>query len=96
MQVYGGEPPLWSVALPAAVLDTLTISAIAQRDSDSYDHGVWFLGRSRATVPRWAGYAIGCRVVGGYLRQHPDAQPSQFVSLPAEAFDDLYAPDSPR
>ena len=85
-ELYGGEPPLWSFA-PGATLDALTALAIAERDSESYDHGIWFFGKDQATVPRWAGYAMGWRVVGAYLERHPGAQPSRLVDVPADAFD---------
>jgi hypothetical protein len=86
VELYGAPPPLWSLALPAAALDEATKAAIAEHDSDSYDHGVWFLGKDPAIVPRWAGYAIGWRVVGVYLRDHRSAQPSQLANRSAEAF----------
>ena len=80
VELCGGDPPLWSVALSEAELDRFTEVAIGERDSGSYDHGVWFLGRKPAVTPRWAGYAVGWRVVGDHLRHHPD-EPARSVGL---------------
>ncbi len=85
VELYGGDPPLWSLGLPEPALEALTLRAVAEGGDAPYDHGAWFYGTSPAVIPRWAGYAIGWRVVGEYLRRHPALSPSQLVSLPADA-----------
>jgi uncharacterized protein YjaZ len=85
VELYGNEPPRWSIALPQALLDDL-VSTVAEYGSGSFDHAVWFVGKNPATVPRWAGYAVGWHVVGEYLRRHAGIKPSQLAGLPADAF----------
>ena len=84
VELYGGEPPLWANALSPPDAEALTRTAVAQRDSNAYDHGAWFVGGSPEAIPRWAGYAIGWHVVGKYLEAHPDRPASQLIGLPAE------------
>ncbi len=36
-------------------------------------------------IPQWTGYTVGYRVVQGYLKAHPQAQPAQLVGLTARA-----------
>jgi uncharacterized protein YjaZ len=89
VELYRSQPPpIWSLALPGTTLDDVMRRAAAEHESDSYDHGVWFLGRDLTILPRWAGYAIGWRVVSDYLERHPDVPPSRLANLSADAFHD--------
>ena len=36
-------------------------------------------------IPPWTGYTVGYRIVEGYLRENPDAQPANLVGQPASA-----------
>lgn len=84
LELYGIEPPPWSVALTGDDLATWTDAVLAEPEG-AYDHARWFFG-SDGVVPRWTGYAVGFAVVGAYLEEHAASSPSQLVGEPASSF----------
>ena len=85
IEVSGAPPPPWSVALTEDELARWSESAETHWFDTTYDHGIWFFGTS-ATVPRWAGYSIGFRMVGTYLTGDPDRSASGLHDAPRRAF----------
>jgi len=78
----------WSDAFPKD--QTTKFLALAQPEFDvkpysSDDHARWFFG-SDASVPKWAGYTLGFRLVEDYIKRHPGATAAALVSMPARAF----------
>lgn len=51
----------------------------------SYNHAEWFFGKG--SIPRWAGYTLGYKLVGKYLEDHPDKNPCQLYKANAKQFE---------
>ena len=81
LELLGGDPPPWAVALERDELEAWIAEALAY-GSGPYDHAQWFLGAD-GTIPRWAGYSIGFSLVADFLADHPEALPSTLVDDPA-------------
>ena len=84
IEISGIAPPLWSVALVGAELETWTERLLSESDAD-YDHSRWFFGVG-STVPRWTGYAVGFGLVDSYLMANGTRRPSDLFDEPAESF----------
>jgi len=84
LEVGGGEPAPWSVALTPEELEEWMLQVLAGT-APGYDHGAWFLGTS-PSIPRWTGYAVGFELVGVYLNAHPGSSASGLVGEPADSF----------
>jgi len=84
LQVRGGDPAPWSVALTPFELETWRDQVIDSPGA-GYDHDNWFFGAS-ASIPRWTGYAVGFHLVSEYLLAHPGATAASLVGEPANAF----------
>ncbi|MBI5466744.1 MAG: peptidase [Candidatus Kerfeldbacteria bacterium] len=82
LQLFGGQPNPWDVALTGARLQQLLRRAKPAFTSIAYDHRAWFFGDRQARLPRWGGYALGFYLVGRYLANHKRL-PSQLVHTPA-------------
>ena len=84
LELYGGAPPPWITELHGAELDLWLENAREEFDSTTYDHDAWFFGGT--AIPRWAGYAIGHRLVADYQAAHPGESAADLVNTSAEAF----------
>lgn len=84
LEVGGGEPPPWSVALTPGELEVWLPEVVA-RTSGSYDHSEWFFGTT-PSIPRWTGYAVGFELVRRYIEEHPGARASGLIGEPASSF----------
>jgi len=84
LELYGGSPPPWVVALEGTELEHWLAEAEEEFDSISYDHEAWFFGNG--VIPNWTGYAIGHRLVVDYQASHPGDSAAELVNTPAEAF----------
>ena len=84
LQVAGGAPPPWSVALSDAELAIWTATARQTWSDPGYDHARWFFGDHE--VPRWTGYALGYAWVGDYLARDPARTAAGLVDEPAARF----------
>ncbi|NIX39030.1 MAG: peptidase [Gemmatimonadetes bacterium] len=84
LEVGGGEPAPWSVALTPEELEEWMPEVLAGTGS-GYDHEEWFFGTS-PSIPRWTGYAVGFELVGIYLDAHPGSSASGLVGEPADSF----------
>ena len=80
----GGGLPAWATALTEAEIEVIAERASRNYLSPNYDHRAWFYGSSSNELPRWAGYALGFRLVGRYLAATPDASAASLVHAPAE------------
>lgn len=85
IEVYGIDPPIWSLALTGTDLEEWMDTASQTWLNTPYDHAAWFLGTS-SSVPRWAGYAIGYKIVKDYLEANPGVKPSDLFGEPALSF----------
>ena len=85
MEVFGIDPPMWSVSLTNSDLDYWINEAQMVWNNDGYDHSKWFYGTS-SNIPRWTGYAIGYKLVNDYLSQNHEAKPSTLHDVNANSF----------
>lgn len=85
LEVNGGEPHLWSVALNEEKLAEVLKLAELEFNNKSYDHASWFFGNEKVGIPKWAGYALGFKIVGDYL-QKTGRKASELVDAPSELF----------
>ena len=85
IELMGITPPLWSTALTGSELDNWTEIARNSWGEPSYNHPKWFFGTSDE-IPRWAGYAIGYKLVQDYLDKNTTATPSNLHDEPAVSF----------
>ncbi len=84
VKINKSKPKLWDVALGEAELDRYTQLAKEVWKNPEYNHAEWFFGRGE--IPRWAGYSIGYRLVGGYINQFPEKDYKTLTELGAEEF----------
>lgn len=84
VEVTGHEPPPWSVALSDS--EAAAWLAVAQNTwlQPGYDHDVWFFGVD--SVPRWAGYSIGWRLVADYQVANGGVRAGALWDAPAADF----------
>lgn len=66
IEINGGKPKPWSVALPEKELQSILLKAQEEFNSE-YNHSDWFFGSKE--IPRWAGYSLGFKIVGDYIAQ---------------------------
>ncbi len=83
-EIYGGEPKLWSVALSEKKLGDWSLKSQEELMNKKYNHSAWFFGTS-TEIPRWAGYAIGYKLVKQYM-QETGRTASELVAEPAQSF----------
>lgn len=79
------RPFPWTRALSSKRADIL-LKRAKRVWKKRYDHEAWFFGSTRLRIPRWTGYTLGYRIVGDYLKRHPDAKPSECAAMPAAKF----------
>lgn len=85
LEVNGGEPRPWSIALLDDQLEESERKTEPFYENRNFDWGLWFFGSQPDQVPRWAGYALGFKLVGDYLTKTGE-KASALVSAPAERF----------
>ena len=85
VELFGTDPPLWSVAITGAELEMWMAEAEAEWFNRNYDHGAWFLGQS-TTIPRWAGYSIGYELVRIFQDANPGLLAADLYDEPATSF----------
>ena len=85
LEVAGGDPPPWSVALRGAELDEWIGRAEEVWTSKDYDLDAWLFGTT-PEIPRWAGYSIGFELVGRRIAAEPGASASTLVGAGAGGF----------
>jgi len=80
--------PVWVVDLEKEVMDELLERAKEIFDKPMTDkfYADWFTdGSTELNIPRWAGYALGYKLVADYLGQHPDSSATSLVSVSVSA-----------
>lgn len=85
LEVFGIDPPIWSVALSGSELEQWIDEAKMVWNNNSYNHPGWFYGTT-SEIPRWTGYAIGFKIVCDFLLQNPETKPSTLHNMVANAF----------
>ena len=80
------DPPPWALALEVEELDFWIDQAKIIWNNNSYDHASWFFGTDD-DIPRWAGYAIGYKLVQIYLKENTDMTAAALHDMPAEQFE---------
>jgi hypothetical protein len=87
-EVTGCAPPIWTDAdLSPAVIER----AEGELSGIVYHHAEWFFGRGG--LPRWAGYAMGWRLVASYLSLNPDESAAGLVGVNAASILSAAWPD---
>jgi hypothetical protein len=79
-------PPPWAEALTKSELERIEQMATGSYHSAEYDHRAWFFGSTVEALPRWAGYALGYRLVGEYLSRNRNTSLASLVTASAESF----------
>lgn len=85
IEINGAKPKPWSIALNDADLDRIKELATPEFNSREYNHSDWFFGSQERNIPKWAGYAVGFKLVGDYL-QRTGKKASALVAEPAKSF----------
>ena len=85
IEVFGIEPPLWSIALTEEEIPEWIDMASQSWNETEYDHSKWFFGTT-SEVPRWAGYSMGYELVRKYLEENTAERPSDLHNEPAASF----------
>ncbi|HRH55397.1 MAG TPA: DUF2268 domain-containing putative Zn-dependent protease [Candidatus Paceibacterota bacterium] len=67
IEVNGGGPRPWSVALSGMQLEEFEIRARPIFDSRDSNNNAWLLGSETEGLPKWGGYSLGFKLVGDYL-----------------------------
>ncbi len=92
LEVLGGAPDPWDVALAEGELRAAARLAEPVLWDSGIDLHRWFRGDRREIIP-WSGYSLGWRVVERYLAQNPTGRPSRLATVPAEAVMEHTWPD---
>lgn len=87
LEVNGGKPKPWSVALDDNQIDKLSQKAKKEFIKKKYDHNAWFFGSKAKVIPRWTGYSLGFYLIGVYLRRNPKEKASSLYSKKAGDFE---------
>jgi len=69
VEINGSHPRPWAHALSDKELEeyyALAKPRFAHRNTED-DYYTWVLGSEQDGIPRWAGYALGYKIVGDYL-----------------------------
>ena len=83
LEVLGGAPDPWCVALPEGQLAAAAAEAEKVLLEPNIDLNRWFRGDRRGILP-WSGYSLGWRLAGGYLARIPDGRASRLARVPAD------------
>ena len=83
LEVLGGAPEPWCVALQDSDLAAAAAEAARVLWHHDIDLNRWFHGNSRGLLPL-SGYSLGWRLVERYLAQTPGDRPSRLARVPAE------------
>lgn len=89
LEINGGGPRLWDAALSDQQMFKLQEKAKKEYQNENYNHNEWFFGSKGDTIPRWAGYTLGFRMVDDYLARHPHLKSSKLYDIKAEKFQNV-------
>ncbi len=85
IEVNGGKPKPWSVAIQGEELSKLKEKAEEDFFNNNYNHTAWFFGSEKDAITRWSGYSLGYEIVGEYLKTN-NKKASQLVNENAVSF----------
>ena len=85
LEIYGGDPYPWDLALDKDQTERLLNKAKAEFNKE-YNHTAWFFGSKDKNILRWTGYSLGFKIVGDYLQKNPDKKPSNLYNTDAKEF----------
>lgn len=83
-----GAKPVWVIDLDKEIMAELLERVKAMFDQPVTDklYENWFTeGSTESNIPRWAGYALGYRLVDDYLGKYPGNSAASLVSVSASA-----------
>ena len=86
MEINNCSPNLWDQALTEKQFRRMSIRVKKDYSNRNYNHNDWFGGSKKRGIPRWTGYSLGFHLVGEYLKNHSDKQPSGLYNIKAEEF----------
>ncbi len=86
LEVYGGDPYPWDLALDKNQAADLLGRAKLEFNDKEYDHNAWFFGSKSKNIPRWTAYSLGFKIVSDYLQRNPDKKPSNLYNTDAKEF----------
>lgn len=86
IEINKTEPIFWNLALTAEQITSIKEKAEKDYNNKKYNHYEWFYGSNEKSIPKYAGYALGFKIVGDYLKLHPDKRPSNIYAVRAEEF----------
>jgi hypothetical protein len=88
-ELTGCDDPMWTQALGDHEWPEMLNRAEKELDSTAYDHAQWFYGTG--SIPRWAGYTIGYRLIQRYKEAIPGARAGALVgTLAAEIIEQAW------
>lgn len=85
IEINGGEPRPWSVALNEEQLKKINDLAKKEFTCATYNHSEWFFGTNEGKIPRWAGYSLGFSIVADFFKK-TNKKASEVVSMPSKHF----------
>lgn len=83
LEVLGGSPDPWCVALQDGQLAAAATEAEKVLWEPNIDLNRWFRG-DRSRILPWSGYSLGWWLVDRYLAQEPDGRASRLARVPAD------------
>lgn len=83
LEVFGGKPNLWDIAVRGQELLRLKKRAAGEMSTSRYNHNDWFFGSQKRHLPRWTGYSLGFQIVQKYLSKNRQSLPSRLVNVNA-------------
>lgn len=89
LEVNGGKPRLWNVALSDKQMFNLGEKAKKEFQNENYNHNEWFFGSKDGTIPRWSGYTLGFKLVSDYLARNLHLKPSKLYDIKAKKFQNV-------
>lgn len=89
LEVNGGVPRPWSVALSAEELERMRKQAASEFNSRDYKHTDWFFGSPERSIPKWTGYTLGFTIVKEHLEKTGKTA-SELAGESANTFIGLY------
>ncbi|MHC5348687.1 DUF2268 domain-containing putative Zn-dependent protease [Metapseudomonas furukawaii] len=81
-ELTGCGTPIYCDAVDKARWPETVSLAEAFRDRFDHDHWAWFAGTG--TLPRWAGYTLGYRLVQSFRALHPELPLHDLIDIPSE------------
>ncbi len=87
IEINGGNPKVWSLSLSETQLTTVNDIASSKwsKQNTEQDYYNWMHGSKELGIPKWAGYALGFKIVEEYM-QKTGKRASDLVKTPSDEF----------